>query len=149
VQPGDIVFRRGLDDDVLTNMILSQVKDSKFSHVGIVVSIRPGQLLIVDSMPSRGVGFVSVESFFDEGSAISGTYRRLSKQDAAKLAETVTGYLGRPFDYSFLLNNEKSIYCTKLLALSMRDALIDKEIQPKQILGQRIFYPDDFLSVQN
>lgn len=148
LQPGDVVFRRGLGDvseAIAAMQGLVRRQTTTWSHAGLVTQIRPdGPLYIVHAI-DRGVVLETPAQFFSAAEASAGTRIR-GNQTTLEAAQAATRYLGRPFDDGFLLSdNGERMYCTELLVVAMRHAGAGLEIEPRKVpvISDPVIMPDD------
>jgi hypothetical protein len=97
--------------------------DKRFSHLGIV-RIRDGNITVINSVGSfqdreKGVDEVSLDKFLRV--AKSAGLFRLKSENRAFISDRAADYIGYPFDWSFDLSEEKSIYCTELLYVVLKN----------------------------
>lgn len=122
--PGDIAFRRG--ESMVSEVVMYNDVDGKYSHVGIVVDSDSG-LMVVHSVPGENaknpnydlIVIESIERFFAPEVAEKGEILRmdldssqrslLSKFAIEKVCQKV------PFDHNYDLSDTTKLYCTELL----------------------------------
>lgn len=127
---GDLVFRTGRD--MMSRMVLSQGDSPQFSHVGIILVLRSG-IVVVHAIPgdtssSGGVLMEPLSSFgsFENASDIG--FLRVKGIDAnarREIREYALRQIGKPFDYEFLLSEDVRFYCTELVLKSLSAAGIN------------------------
>lgn len=144
----DIVFRRGIGQisDTIAAVATSVTgRQTRWTHAGIAVRLRPnGKLYILHAIEERGVTLDTPERFFAPTEAIAGDSRRIKR--GAQVAQAALQFLGRPFDTSFSLAEQDSIYCSELVWLALQDTGIQPEVQLRNvpIVGKSVF-PDDLI----
>ena len=118
---GDVILRMS---DAAWSEVFSNFSttDNRFSHLGIV-RIRGGTITIIHSLGSirnrtKGVEETSLDAFLEAANAI-GIFR-VQSVEGSIISDTVMEYLGRPFDWSFDLNDDSRIYCTELLYVVLK-----------------------------
>ena len=137
LQDGDIICRLG---DRLWSRYFKDISpvDKRFSHLGIVriidnkITIIHAEGRTIEGKDS--VNEVELKEFIDIARAI-GVYR-LKDFDGEKISKTAMDYIGFPFDWSFDMTKEGSLYCTELLYVVLKE--IAPEIQLKTIYQKEI-----------
>ena len=132
LQEGDIIFRTGTD--MLARLVLAHGKASRFSHVGLIVRMTDGWV-VVHSTPAEpgmkaGVHTDLLEDFAsNQVAAEIGFFRvdGLNEQRRQKIKEYLLSQLGRPFDYRFQYSDDSAQYCTELVLKALRHSGIDLE----------------------
>lgn len=127
IEDGDIVFRRGRD--MMSRLVLSQGRDTRYSHVGMVVR-EGGQLYVVHAMPAEGdepggVRREPMDAFLAAPVAASAGLYRAHGLDAAqrvRIRDYLDTQIGTPFDDAFLLGDDQRQYCTELVIRALRAA---------------------------
>ncbi len=129
---GDLLFQVNEKND-FTNAIVNTTKMGQhisFSHVGILI-IEKGKYYVIDANPNNGVQLMQLETFLKESAHTKKgepmvVVKRLINSTYAKLAaERAKKYIGDPYDYSFLPNNE-AMYCSELVY----ESYLDKNDKP-------------------
>lgn len=130
--------------------------EKKYSHIGIV-SKENDSLFVYHSEASEftGIGFVKREllnSFLNKIDVFS--FYKLNFDDTINLQiiEKVKEYyhLKVPFDINFNSSNDKKLYCTELIAISINKTLEDSIIKPTITLNdKKIFGLDDIYMNKN
>lgn len=130
--------------------------EKKFSHIGIV-SEENDSLYVYHSEASEltGIGFVKREllsSFLYEIKTFE--FYKLNFNDSInyKIVEQVKHYynIKVPFDMDFNSSNDKKLYCTELIAVSINMTLKDSIIKPTLKLNKRtLFALDDIYLNKN
>jgi hypothetical protein len=67
-----------------------------------------------------GVEETSLDHFLKVASSI-GIFR-VKGADGSVISDTAIQYIGRPFDFEFILEDDSKVYCTELLYLSLKAA---------------------------
>ena len=130
--------------------------EKKFSHIGIV-SKENDSLFVYHSEASEftGIGFVKKEllsSFLNEIKIYD--FYELNFNDTInfQIVEQVKQYynLKVPFDMDFNSSDDKKLYCTELIAISINKTLKDSIIKPTMTLNKRkLFALDDIYLNEN
>jgi hypothetical protein len=145
---GDIVFRSGIGQisDTIAAVATSVTgRQTRWTHAGIAVRLRPnGKLYILHAIEERGVTLEAPGRFFDSTEASAGDFRRIKQGRQA--AQAALQFLGRPFDTSFSLAEQDSIYCSELVWLALQDTGIQPEVRIHNVpvIGKAVF-PDDLI----
>jgi hypothetical protein len=123
LKDGDIILRQG---DGAWSPAFRDVSltDKRFSHLGIA-RIREDTATVVNSVgylrnKKKGVEEVSLEDFLLVAKSI-GVFRAKGA-DGALVSDIALECVGRPFDWSFDLEDEGKIYCTELLYVALKYA---------------------------
>ncbi len=147
---GDLIFRKGRD--LVSRLVLSQGNSAQFSHVGVIVKNK-GIVSVVHSLPEDAVSVPGVQieplrkfASFDNASDIA--VYRLKEMDA-RVRKKITAYIlhqvGKPFDASFLLSTDDSIYCTELAVKAFMHAGVefsDLELIDVMLIDEPVITPD-------
>jgi len=118
-QDGDIVFQ-SLPHSRLVNAI-EGVSGSPFSHCGLVAR-RAGVWVVYEAYD--GVEVTPLKEFIFRGRKHGFAVYRLKPRYqpyVPKIIERTTGYLGRPYDSRYRMDDE-NIYCSELIYKAFRDA---------------------------
>lgn len=148
VQNGDIICRLGTGffSNQFKNYSLSE---KLYSHVGIVEQDGDSLFIIhAEASELTGVGHVKRESIqiFLDGIKTWGVYRINAKDSVRNnIAVCAKSYFinKTPFDLDFDAAEDKKVYCTELVALSVNKAVNDTLIKPDMNLGSRKVYGID------
>lgn len=132
LQDGDIVFRTGTD--VLAGLVLAHGKESRFSHVGLIIR-RTDSWTVFHSTPAEpgvtgGVHAELLEDFASNQVAAQVGFFRidgLNEHMRQRIKEYLLSQLGKPFDYRFQYSDDSAQYCTELVLKALRNAGIDLE----------------------
>jgi hypothetical protein len=145
LKDGDIICRMG---DRIWSRLIGEMSpnERRFSHIGIVRiendSIRIIHAEALTSEQNERVNEVSLANFLVQARTV-GVYRA-NFIDGATLSDKATEYLGRPFDWSFDLEDESKIYCTELVYLVIKHTA--PEFVPKVGFidwhGKRVLLPN-------
>ena len=150
VRPGAVVARRGLDNDPITQAVLSGQGGGRWSHVGIAVQLIPdGQLYIESAMPGAGTKLEKPEVFFSAEQASEGEVLLMPVDKVDAVQSAAKSLLGRPFDDQLALDDDgKKLYCTELVAIALRSAGVLKDLPMRSIpfLPQKVIAPDDLVA---
>jgi len=129
LQPGDLLFQ-DLDAGPLCDAIetvTQGVDGAKFSHVGMVSRVGDDAVHIIEAV-GAGVVETSLGDFlgrsFDESGqpkVLVGRLEDIDKQVKARAVDVARGFLGRPYDTVFTMENS-TFYCSELLYESFRVA---------------------------
>jgi len=132
LQDGDLVFRTGMD--VRARLVLAHGKESRFSHVGIVIHTTDGWAVFHSTPAEPGMtGGVHAELLEDftsnQVAAQVGFFRidGLNEEARQRIKEYLLSQLGKPFDYRFQYSDDSAHYCTELVLKAFRNAGIDLE----------------------
>ncbi len=134
IRQGDIAFRRG--DGVVSDIVLYNDVDGKYSHVGIIVG-QSDSLMVVHAVPGEHdtandfdrVKIESINRFFGSDVATRGAVMRMSLTDeqcrliglyAKEKAEAMVA-----FDHNYNLEDTTKLYCTELVQLLFKRIGID------------------------
>lgn len=104
---GDFIFQ---DFNSRMRPLIAGVTQSSYTHCGIVV-IRDGQSLVLEAIGP--VRYTPLVEWIRRGEKYS-LYRY---RDSSHITPTIRGgeaYLGRPYDYNFVLGGDE-LYCSELL----------------------------------
>lgn len=130
LRTGDLLFQIN-DSNGFVDAILESTGDKEiaFSHVGILVKNRDS-LYVIEATPQRGVCTTPLIKFdstlvikpqyhqkFVYGSQRTLPLRPCNRGKALRAVSKAQTYLGLPYDYLFLPNNN-AIYCSELVYLS-------------------------------
>jgi uncharacterized protein YycO len=132
LRPGDVILRRGRD--AVSAMVLTVDQGSRFSHVGIVVSL--GDLRAVvhalpgdEEHPDGRVLVQSVGEFLAPERASEVAIYRLSETSGvpAAAASVALRYVreGRRFDPDFRLETARELYCSELVWRAFHESGLD------------------------
>jgi len=150
LRPGAVVARRGLDQDPITRLVLWGQGGGRWSHVGIAVQIIPdGPIYIESAMPGAGTVLEAPEVFFSAEQASDGEVIDIPHDRVEAVQSAAKALLGRPFDEKLELDDGGiKLYCTKLVALALRDAGVIAELPTRSIpwLPQKVITPDDLVA---
>lgn len=143
--PGDIVFRRGVGPiaDVVAAASFSSAGRASWTHAGIVAQlVAGGPLYVVHAIDGRGVVIDPPERFFSAAESSAGSLVRVDGGEG--VARVAMGYIGRPFDAALSFSDHGTLYCTELIAVSMRLAGIRLEAPLRKLpLSEPVMFPDD------
>ena len=154
LQNGDIIFRTGTD--VLARLVLTHGRESRFSHVGIIIR-REDNWAVFHSTPAEPnvIGGVHAELLDDFVSinvaAEVGFFRveGLNEHMRQSIREYLLSQLGKPFDYRFQYSDDSAQYCTELVLKALRNAGIDLEPSMQRVqvftLPEAAIPPDSLL----
>ena len=113
IQVGDFIFRKGLDGD---SEFIAYLSHSDFSHIGMIVSINPIQIIHAttnDNSKHKNQVIISpLSEFLHHSQYIAVKRLNLSKEKILKIKNEALKYLGRNF---VLSADEKRLYCTTFL----------------------------------
>jgi len=150
VRPGAVVARRGLDNDPITQAVLFGQGGGKWSHVGIAVQLIPdGQIYIESAMPGVGTKLEKPEVFFNAEQASAGEVLLIPEDKVDAVQGAAKSFLGRPFDDQLALDDDgKKLYCTELVAMTLRSAGVIKDLPMRSVpfLSQKVIAPDDLVA---
>jgi uncharacterized protein YycO len=127
IQPGDIIMRRGYG--VLSNMIATRINtENGLTHCGIVVRYK-GDLHVVHTLSSSvsdrdGVQMHALPAFIRSSHPGSIAVSRIRFEEAREaLIDGAWQYLRAraPFDHSFDLFDDTSLYCSELIWRCLKD----------------------------
>ena len=115
-------------------LVLAQGKDSRYSHVGMLIKTAD-TWSVVHSIPPEpgvagGVHAIPLDSFASPEVAAQVAFFRvtdLAKPLQIKAKEYLVGQIGKPFDYRFEFSDDSAHYCTELVVKALRNAEIDLE----------------------
>lgn len=151
IQPGVVVARRGLDSDPITQAILRQSGQGRWSHVGVAVQLIPdGSVYILSAMPKAGTKLEKPEVFFNEKQATDGAVFRVPQDKAVDVQTFAKGFLGRPFDDDLLLTDGgKKVYCTELVAVALKKSGVIDDYPLKKVpfFKEKVIMPDDLIAM--
>jgi len=130
IQDGDIILRMTAGHWSKSFREYSPI-DKRFSHCGII-RIRDDKITIINAMGSAsnanlGVEEVALDRFVKVASAV-GIYR-VRGADGSTISDTAIQYLDRPFDFTFDLEDDTTVYCTELVYLAL------KPVKPEHFLS--------------
>jgi hypothetical protein len=148
LKDGDIILRLSNAPWSLAFKDFS-LTDKRFSHLGIV-RIRDGNIVIINSVgyltnKEKGVDEVSLKDFLPVARAIGVFRARFA--DGPMISDKAVEYMGRPFDWSFNLNDDGKIYCTELLYAAIKCIVPEHHLSTYYLeaIGKEIF-PLDSIS---
>ena len=112
----DIVLRTGID---LDSLLISRISGSPYSHIGVVISTQPLQILHASSSDTQNKVAVSEFDYFlahAKGIAVK-RYANLGDK------ERILGYLKAQIGKEFKLFDEgEKLYCTTLIENALKQA---------------------------
>lgn len=156
LEEGDLVLRLG--NDITSNM-LSQLNlnDKRFSHIGICF-VENGQKLVYHSVGGEGeIGgsFLRKEpiaAFFDTANNISFGVAKtnFTKAERERLELVVKQWYDQkiPFDLSFDLKTDDSLYCSEMVAKAIHRSNEKFLIPTTDTLGYNYFGVDNITQAQ-
>lgn len=145
---GDIICRQGngFFSGYFKN---TSKKEQIYSHVGIIV-IHGDSVSVIHSEASEltGIGGVRQESLgvFLRDISTWAVYRVDTIQPVRdSIVAVAKDYLAKDiqFDLDFDLSDDKKVYCTQLLALSVNKAMQREVIHANGHMGKKVFYAID------
>jgi len=151
---GDLIFRR--TDGLLGNVVLASDRASEFSHVGIIVSVRP-EVSVVHAEPGStqrgrgGVERVSLAAFLTAPEVTGVAIYRLRPKNTDASQRAVTWALDQarrhtPFDGALNLSDTTAVYCTELVWRAYQKAGVTL-VEPSSIGLSGPFGPDTVILV--
>lgn len=145
LQPGDIVFRRGVGvvADAVAAASFSSSGRATWTHVGIVAQpVAGGPLYVIHAIDDRGVVMDPPERFFSAAEASAGSFVRVEGGEGA--ARAALNFVGRPFDTLLTLSDQDALYCTELVSVAIRQAGKPLEVPMRKLpLNDPAMFPDD------
>ncbi len=148
VMPGDVILRRG-DGFWSAPFAHLNARDSRFSHVGVVVGGRELAVIHVEANELTGQGFVQrqpLSAFLAQ--SLAATVMRPRDPGVAERAADIAEALGRraiPFDLSFDLETSEELYCSELAWLVLTRALGRDPLPEKPLVnGKRAILVENF-----
>lgn len=146
LQPGDIIFRKGLE--AVSHIVMGLDRASEYSHVGIVTG-QPGGLHVVHAVPAEGTDEfdrVKREHLADfirpDRAAAFAVYRlrdskgedrdRQIRLEVSRRAEAIAERQ-TPFDNQYDLGSDDRLYCTELVWKLYRDAGVLLPVRPRRV----------------
>ena len=112
----DIVLRTGID---LDSLLISRISGSPYSHIGVVISTQPLQILHASSSDTQNRVAVSEFDYFlahSKGIAVK-RYANLGDK------ERILGYLKAQIGKEFrLFDEDEKLYCTTLIENALKQA---------------------------
>lgn len=168
LQPGDLVFRRGVS--ARSQVILATqgmragggAQEETYTHVGVIV-LEGRKILVAHAAPAEaagepGVSKVEPLAVFLQASRAGGAavYRLDSTQvaQAAQQARRAAGVSRRlaeqalAFDYHFDLTTPQTLYCTELVLRAYGEVGVDLQVRASghfPLLPQPVVYPADVM----
>lgn len=155
----DIVLRAGID---LDSLLISQISGSPYSHIGVVISTQPLQILHASSSDTQNRVAVSEFDYFlahSKGIAVKRyvNFWGFEQGDEAQSAdiqgfERVVAYLKSQIGKEFRLFNEgEKLYCTTLIENALKQAFepnlayekLDLSLLSGEYLFPKAFYEDN------
>jgi hypothetical protein len=122
IQEGDIICRQG---DRIWSLYFKNLSpgDKRFSHLGIA-QVTGDKITVINAEGrwrngNDRVNQVPLEDFI-ASARILGLYR-LEGVEGRKITEAALLLLGRPFDWSFNLEDSGKLYCTELLYVVLQN----------------------------
>ena len=155
----DIVLRTGID---LDSLLISQISGSPYSHIGVVISTQPLQILHASSSDTQNRVAVSEFDYFlahAKGIAVKRyvNFWGFEQGDETQSAdiqgfERVVAYLKSQIGKEFRLFNEgEKLYCTTLIENALKQAFepnlayekLDLSLLSGEYLFPKAFYEDN------
>ncbi|MCL2294039.1 MAG: hypothetical protein FWC36_04150 [Spirochaetes bacterium] len=141
VRDGDIICRLG-NRSWSQHLRNVSITDRRFSHMGII-RVNDGLITVIHAEGDIGrvndfVREEPLEDFIKYARAI-GIYR-INDIDAGQISNLAIEYLGMPFDWSFDMQDNTSLYCTELLYVILRRIAPELELKTiyVRILGRYV-----------
>lgn len=142
---GDLILRdgNGLWSGMFRNL---SPREKRFSHIGIII-FEDGDPFVLHAIASEAtlVGAVRKEPLatFIHDLRDWAVYRiKVSDEEAARIGSEARALIGTPFDMSFNIEDNSSVYCTELAYLSVNRALRREFIHTDTWKDQRFVYVD-------
>jgi len=137
LEDGDVICRLG---DRLWSIYFKDISpvDKRFSHLGII-RIIDNKITVINAEGRAiegkdNVNEVELDAFLESARAI-GIYR-LDGYDRKAISSTAMEFIGYPFDWSFSMEEENKLYCTKLLYVVLKK--IAPEISLKRVFQKEL-----------
>lgn len=111
-QVGDVIFQSSGHTDLVD--MIEGVSESHYSHCGIVDQ-HDGQWVVIEA--GREVKETPLDKFIDRGRGegfAAYRFKAAYRDDIPTILEKTRGYLGRPYDFRYRLD-EEHIYCSELI----------------------------------
>ena len=120
---GDLLFQiegNGDFSEAIADATAS--RDSlKFVHVGIIEISSDEEVILIEASPTYGVREIKLNDLSDKKRNGLLVIKRLNFEfPTQKVIKKARSYLGQPYDWSFLPDNEK-MYCSELIYESYED----------------------------
>ena len=116
-QIGDLIFRKGVNSE---SVIIANISDSPFSHIGIVVNVAPMRVIhaTTDDNPHAQNQVIesNIDEFLLQAQSVGLKRLKLPQSTRESIAKNAKLSLGAPFT---LNANDDSLYCTTLVRNSI------------------------------
>lgn len=130
---GDLALRKG--DGLAGRLILTVDKNSKYSHIGIVIR-HDEKWKVIHAVPGEPdfegdkdrVKMEDVHTFFEKNRALSGAIMRIENESIAKTAAQKALNLYQQnilFDHDYNIEDTTKMYCTELIHHVFKEAGTD------------------------
>lgn len=147
---GDIVLRCGRDITSEMMRIMNK-SDHRFSHCGFVFTTA-GKKMVYHSIgaedsPEAVIRVESLENFFSPANNLAIGFAKMHYNEGEQiLIKSMLDSLVRakvPFDLNFNIDSDDSLYCTEMIAKTL------KQINPKIIIPLTDTFGQKFYTIQN
>lgn len=145
LQPGDILFRKGLE--AASHIVMGLDRASGYSHVGIITG-QPGDLKVVHAVPAEGTDEIDrvkqdrLADFIRPDRATAFAVYRLNdignrksegiRLEVSRRAEHIAARQ-TPFDSQYDLGSDDRLYCTELVWKLYKDAGATLQVRPQRV----------------
>ncbi len=143
---GDLVFRKGYG--LWTKYFIGcSTRERRFSHVGIVLGLERGGVLIhADADERTGTGCVRVEGWrgFYADALECAVFRFDGDSSvASNIAINAKRRLGVKFDSAFDMDETNRLYCSELVRLAVNEAVGTNLVGFTKVCGRNVVAIDD------
>lgn len=158
IKIGDLVLREGTS---CQSQIISQLSDSKFTHIGIITSVEDGILVTHasnDEETNQAVSETTLDEFISFDLAHSVMIIRLKNLPAnirEKIALNAKQKIGKKFYLvsDSMINSDKRLYCTTLIYDAVKQEIPEFSLNWKTInmpaINGSFLMPAAFLETDN
>ena len=139
----DLVLRAGVD---LDSLLIRQISNSPYSHIGVVISTKPLQILHASSSDTKNKVAISDFSYFLAHTKAIAIKRYENLANKEQIINYLKAQVGKDFK---LTNNKDALYCTTLIEKAFKQDLslsyknIDMSLLSGKYLFPKAFYDDN------
>lgn len=155
IKAGDLVLRQGLGPD---SLLIRQISDSEFSHIGIVTSVKADKILIThattddDAEHQDMVITSSLDDYLSEERAKKFALLRLNflkEKEIDEIIGSVLKHKGEGFNLAPFNDDNSPMYCTLLIYNAIREHHKDFALKMERVnvplLEGDYLFPQAFL----
>ena len=141
----DIVLRAGID---LDSLLIQKLSNSPYSHIGVVISTKPLQILHASSSDTQNKVAVSDFSYFLANAKGIAVKRYENLGDKERVISSLKSQIGKEFR---LFNDSEKLYCTTLIESAFNQAFtlnlpyekLNLSLLSGEYLFPKAFYEDN------